>query len=590
MILIYFLLASLYVAPESPKVSQGFQSWLSSKTPESQAKIWVFFTDKGIFKDSEYKKALKLAEQSLTSRARTRRLRVRKVGELCDFSDIPVCKEYVERIQKLGAKKCVISKWLNAVSLSFETSTKLISEIEAFPFVKEIRKVVIFRRKDDIRVEESKGINYGNCEEQLKVMNVPLAHDSGYSGNEVLIGVLDCGFDLRYHRCLQHLRDKVIAKYDFVGDDTILHYDPEDPADNNCGFSHGSRMLSLIAGAKSAEVVGPAYGCSLALARTELDRGDDILMEEHWWIAGTEYLDSIGVDIISNSLGYRKWVDYPDSTYRYSDMDGRTTPMSIVASMLASKGMLLVTVMANTKEENRPDTCIIVPADAESILAVGGVVKEENEWIWAQPGELSYTDYGSAIGPPYDSARFKPDVCAPWYGYQIDNPDSANSYAIYQGTSVATALVAGVCALVQEAYPTSGPMKIREVILNTASNHNAPNDTLGWGRPNAYEAIFVGIEEERQAENKKQEARLFQNQPNPSIKRTTISYHLPIKTKVSLKIYDMTGRIAKTLVNEEKESGYHEVNLHTKDLASGIYFAKIVAGDYKSTKKLILVR
>ena len=52
----------------------------------------------------------------------------------------------------------------------------------------------------------------------------------------------------------------------------------------------------------------------------------------------------------------------------------------------------------------------------------------------------------------------------------------------------------------------------------------------------------------------------------------------------------MTGRVVRTLVNTEKEAGYYNARLEAEDLAFGIYFTKFVAGNYKSTKKLILVR
>ena len=78
--------------------------------------------------------------------------------------------------------------------------------------------------------------------------------------------------------------------------------------------------------------------------------------------------------------------------------------------------------------------------------------------------------------------------------------------------------------------------------------------------------------------------------PNPFTHSTTIKYHLPAKTKVSLKIYDVTGRMVKTFVNKEREAGCYNVELDAEGLGSGIYFIKLVAGDYKSIKKLILMR
>jgi hypothetical protein len=84
--------------------------------------------------------------------------------------------------------------------------------------------------------------------------------------------------------------------------------------------------------------------------------------------------------------------------------------------------------------------------------------------------------------------------------------------------------------------------------------------------------------------------KLFQNSPNPFLNRTTIRYSVPRKVKVSLKVFDVTGRCVQTLVNGERKPGYHETELGTKKLGPGVYFAKFEAGDYKQVRKLILMR
>ncbi len=86
-----------------------------------------------------------------------------------------------------------------------------------------------------------------------------------------------------------------------------------------------------------------------------------------------------------------------------------------------------------------------------------------------------------------------------------------------------------------------------------------------------------------------------QNEPNPFFKSTSIKYQLPTKSKVSLRIYDITGRCVKTLINNEKEIGYYKVKLDAKEFSAGIYFMKFFATNgakeiYKETKKLILLK
>ncbi len=83
---------------------------------------------------------------------------------------------------------------------------------------------------------------------------------------------------------------------------------------------------------------------------------------------------------------------------------------------------------------------------------------------------------------------------------------------------------------------------------------------------------------------------LFQNYPNPFNPATIINYQLPKASKVLLKIYDLTGREIKTLVNEEQPAGNYKVNFDASRLASGVYFYRITAGQFVSVKKMILMK
>ena len=88
---------------------------------------------------------------------------------------------------------------------------------------------------------------------------------------------------------------------------------------------------------------------------------------------------------------------------------------------------------------------------------------------------------------------------------------------------------------------------------------------------------------------------LGQNCPNPAYRNTVISYQLPKKRKLSIKLYDVRGRYVNTLVDGNMEPGFHSATWNTcdnkgKKLASGIYFYKLVAGEYVVTKKMVILR
>jgi flagellar hook assembly protein FlgD len=88
---------------------------------------------------------------------------------------------------------------------------------------------------------------------------------------------------------------------------------------------------------------------------------------------------------------------------------------------------------------------------------------------------------------------------------------------------------------------------------------------------------------------------LAQNYPNPFNPSTKISFALPQAAEVSLKIYDITGRLVQTLVDGVVEAGRHQTiwdgtNQHGVQVASGVYFYQLRAGEFKQVRKMSLVR
>jgi len=118
-----------------------------------------------------------------------------------------------------------------------------------------------------------------------------------------------------------------------------------------------------------------------------------------------------------------------------------------------------------------------------------------------------------------------------------------------------------------------------------------------WTRiDNDYPSLWTAIVDSVTAvENNSDQVALYdyvleQNFPNPFNPSTTISYSIPELSFVTLKVYDVLGNEIATLVNEEKISGDYNVQFTGTELPSGIYFYSIIAGKYRETKKMVLLR
>jgi endo-1,4-beta-xylanase len=99
--------------------------------------------------------------------------------------------------------------------------------------------------------------------------------------------------------------------------------------------------------------------------------------------------------------------------------------------------------------------------------------------------------------------------------------------------------------------------------------------------------VTVGVNDISEAPN---EFRLYNNYPNPFNPTTNIRYSIAKTSKVTLKVYDILGNKVQTLVNEVKSPGQYTVTFNAQNLASGIYFYQLDAGNFIATKKLVLLK
>jgi hypothetical protein len=459
----------LFCPKAEPVISPHLFRFLSSVSPADNVKVWVFFTDKGIFTGEDYIESKSSFKNALCPAALKRRAK-NKVE--VDFFDLPMKQSYVDEILSSGAKPRQRSRWLNAAS--FEIRLAKLEEIASLPFVREIRRVVGFKRKpvelgsgpdlsNQKLAEPQYGRNYGLSLAQLDQINVPIVHDMGYKGENVIVCMLDTGYKKDHQAFdLAFSEGRVLDEYDFINDDYNTQNEPGDPSGQH---DHGTCTWSALGGAYEGELYGPGYKASFLLAKTEDIAGEQPI-EEDYWVAGLEWADSLGAEVTSSSVGYSDW-------YIFADYDGNTAVTTIAADIAASRGIVVCNCMGN---EGPGYGTLIAPADADSILACGAVDAS---------GNLAGF---SSRGPTYDG-RIKPEVLARGVSTYCAGTVTSNEYTFASGTSLSTPLVGGCAAALLSAHPDWTVMQVREALTMTASNAASPDSQYGWGIVDLFSAL-----------------------------------------------------------------------------------------------------
>jgi hypothetical protein len=285
----------------------------------------------------------------------------------------------------------------------------------------------------------------------MQQLDIPAVQRLGYRGAGVRIAVLDAGFNTAQPYLAGA---QVIAQRDYVGatvPDTL-------------GEKHGTAVWSLLAANQPGKLVGAAPDAQYILARTEYVP-TETRTEEDNWVAGVEAAESLGVNIISSSLGYLTFDN--GFSYTYQQLSGDVAVTSVAADSAAARGTLVVVAVGNDGPAGRT---LETPADAINIVAVGATDSLTHVWPSSSRGNTA-------------DGRIKPEVVGP--GVNVTAAGLSAGLTTWSGTSFATPLVAGIAALVQGTRSGLPAVDLRRGLLLASSLHSTPDSVHGYGIPDA---------------------------------------------------------------------------------------------------------
>ncbi|HEY0978351.1 MAG TPA: S8 family serine peptidase, partial [Flavobacteriales bacterium] len=403
---------------------------------------------------------------------------------------------------------------------------------------------------------------YGEAYRQVSMMNGHLLHNLGAArGEGMLIGILDSGFEgADHYPGFAALRDQggIAFTKDFVqaGGNVFLTH------------NHGRMVLSVMAAEIPGRLRGTAPNARYALARTE-NAENEYLLEEDNWVSGAEWCDSLGCDVLNTSLGYTTFDD-PTQDHTYADLDGNTTRISIAARIASERGMIPVNSAGNSGDNEWH--YISAPADAEGILTVGAVDNDRR-----------VADFSSR-GPTADG-RLKPDVSAVGegtvgLGWDPYNPASGN------GTSFSSPLVAGLTACLWQLHPEATNTAIMDAVRRSASHHNDPNDSIGYGIPDYWRAHLLLGGRDLTGLSTDQ---VLSAAPVPFTDWMDVEVYAGASASVQLQLFDATGRIVWNNTYGVEPGTFNRVRIEGElaRLRSGVYMLDARIGAHRSTFRVV---
>lgn len=297
--------------------------------------------------------------------------------------------------------------------------------------------------------------------DQITMMQGEQWIKKGFTGKGVVIGVLDAGFVGFFNDSLfQHIigEGRILDTYDFVEKDNNVERQS----------THGTSVMSCLAGKDNVQQLGLAINSQYLLARAE-QANSSRLVKEVRWVEALEWAVGKGAQIITSSL------IYSNQLYRRTQMNGSSLISRAAEKAFLEKNVLVLNSAGNA--DQGPWEIIGAPGDAPHVLTVGACA----------PNGLK-CDF-SSVGPTHD-LRMKPNVVAKGVVFVSAN----NEMSYEQGTSFSCPLVAGFVACMKEQHPEWKASDLFDQVQIASDLYPYYDYAHGFGIPQA--SYFLGQETE----------------------------------------------------------------------------------------------
>ena len=407
-------------------------------------------------------------EAFLSAEAIARRERM---GIAVEADDCPIAPAILDQLAQTGVKPILTSKWMRTVVVEsedygVEQTLRQLPMVDSVQFVWQGEATAPLDRVESgerlAPTKEPKKSPYGYALGQIKLLNGLKLHRAGFRGQGMRVAVIDAGF-LNADRMRVFDSLHLLGTYNIVSPGQSVFAEDE----------HGTKVLSCLAANAPGWMVGTAPEASYWLIKSE-DSRSEYPIEEDYYVAALEFADSVGVAVVSSSLGYYTFDD--DSlSYTQADLDGHTAFISRAAHRAAEKGLLLFSSAGNEGDSTWEK--ITFPADTEGILTVGSMTSQKERSRFSSKGLTA-------------DGRIKPDLVALGSGSCVVVGSGEISYG--SGTSFATPILAGMGICLWQALPQLSPQELIDLLRQSGSQAERPDAELGYGLPNLYEAYKKG--------------------------------------------------------------------------------------------------
>ena len=435
-------------------------------------------------------------------------------------------------------------------------------------------------------------VNNREIAENVTKVNADKVWELGYTGEGVLIGLIDTGVNLNHADLQGNLWDGG-AEYPNHGYDFYSH--DNDPLDTH---GHGTHVAGTIVGnGASGTQTGVAPGAKVMVLK--VFHGPDNLTEPEMWVEAMQFAVEHGADVLNMSLGQ----PLPDSGVKLMLRQAcdNTLAAGVVAAICAGNFRQMASLAPKPYNIWSPGDCpppylhedqMVNAGGTSCVISVGAVDFNDNIAALSSFGPSTWTDVPQYNDYPYSSGSstniglIRPDVCAPGVNVKSLDWSSTSGYCLKSGTSMATPCVAGTIALMLSKNPELTPARIDEILECTAvplSSHKS-ND-FGSGRIDALAAVNA-IDNYGVAEIENDEFVVY---PNPANDIINIQY-TPVETrfiaspdynKLSVTFYSIDGKLTKKCVPNHNQ-------IRIDDLEHGVYILQIETGEGVVFRKIVI--